>query len=262
VAGDIKETVAVGDYFVPSEDAAELYVFSHSNRHVRTLDAVTGVVLHQFGYDGGGRLTSITDRDGNVTTVERDAQGVASAIVGPYGQRTPLAMDANGYLASVTNPAGEAHRATYTAEGLLIQFAPPKGNASPLTYDSLGRLIRDTDAAGGFKALERTQAPRSHTVTLASALGRTTRYQVDALTTGNERRATTAPDGTLTETVIGVDGRGTTTLADGTVATSVAGPDPRFSMQAPLTKSLTLSTGGLSAALTMSRAVSLAIPAT
>src|SRR5262249_41685266 len=161
----------------------------------------------------------------------------------PFGQRTVLSPTANGFLASVTNPAGGAYRMVYSPDGLLTEFKDPNGHASRMTYDALGRLEQDTDAAGGFKALARTDADRSYTVDLTTALGRTARYQVDDLATGDERRLITAPDGTQTETLIGTDGSRKITRADGTVINLLEGPDPRFFMQAPIPKSLTMATG-------------------
>jgi RHS repeat-associated protein len=253
---------AGGNLVVASEDGTELYRFDAAGRrHLQTVDALTGAVLLQFGYDGANRLVTVTDADGNVTTVERDGGGTPTAIVSPYGQRTTLTVDANGYLATVTNPAGEVHRMTYTPQGLLSEFKNPKGNASPMVYDVLGRLTRDSDAAGGFKALARTEADRTYSVALSTALGRTTGYRVDDLLTGNQKRVTTAPDGTQSELLSGTDGSRKTTLPDGTIVNLVEGPDPRFSMQAPIPKSVTTSTGGLTSTFAMSRVATLSNPA-
>jgi RHS repeat-associated protein len=258
---------AAGDLTIPSTDGTELYRFSSYGRHLQTLNALTGAVLYQFAYNTAGLLTSVTDGDCNITTgdcnittIERDANGNPTAIVAPFGQRTALSLDANGYLASVTNPAGEAYGMTYTADGLLTEFKDPKGNASQMTYDTLGRLNRDTDAGGGFQALARTDADRSYTVNLSTALGRTTGYLVDDLTTGDRRRMTTAPDGTQTETRLGTDGSRKTIFPDGTVANLIEGPDPRFRMLAPISKSLTITTGGLTSTLARTRTVSPAGP--
>jgi len=129
-----------------------------------------------------------------------------------------------------------------------------------MTYDPLGRLNRDTDAGGGFKALARTDADRSHTVNLSTALGRTTGYLVDDLTTGDRRRLTTAPDGTQTETLMGTDGSRKTTFPDGTIANLIEGPDRRFRMLAPISKSRTITTAGLTSARAATRTVDLADP--
>ena len=36
---------------------------------------LTGATLFSFGYDSAGRLASITDGDGNMTTIERNSNG-------------------------------------------------------------------------------------------------------------------------------------------------------------------------------------------
>ena len=48
-----------GAALIPSPDGSEVYVFENG-RHVRTVDAMTSVVLYQLAYDANGLLTSIT----------------------------------------------------------------------------------------------------------------------------------------------------------------------------------------------------------
>jgi RHS repeat-associated protein len=250
----------LSDILIASADGSEVYVFSGAGQHQRTLNALTGATRYGFAYDANERLTTVTDGDGNVTTIEHDANGNPSAIVGPFGQRTIVTVDAHGYLASVTDPAAGTFQMGYTPDGLLTQFTDPNGHSSTVKYDPLGRLALDTDAAGGFTNLARTDADRSYTVSRTTALNRTTTYEIDNLTTGNERRANTFPDGTQTELLIGTDGSRKTTLADGTVVNLLQGPDPRFSMLTPLAKSVSITTGALTSALTTDRTAKLTDP--
>ena len=129
-----------------------------------------------------------------------------------------------------------------------------------MKYDTLGRLALETDPAGGSTTLARTDADRSYTASLTTALNRTTTYQVESQTTGNERRLTTFPDGTQTELLVGTDGSYKVSSADATTVNLLEGPDPRFSMQAPLPASLTTTTGGLTTTLTIERKINLADP--
>jgi RHS repeat-associated protein len=252
---------SAGDLFVPSADGTELYQFNASGRHLKTLNALTGGVKYQFGYNTDGYPISVTDGDGNVTTVERDAAGNATAIVAPFGQRTTLTLDANDFLASITNPAGEAHHMTYTNDGLLLTFSDPNNHTSTMTYDALGRLLTDTNAAGGSKTLARTELNSSdYIASIATSLGRTTTHKVEYPLVGGMKRTDTAPDGTVTTRVIGTDGSITMTLADGTLISSLDGPDPRFSMMAPIQKSLSTSTGGLTSTQSTARTVNLTDP--
>ncbi len=254
--------LSIGEIPIASEDGGELDIFSSGLHHLRNLNSRTGAVRYRFGYDAAGRLTTVTDGDGNVTTIERAATtGVPTAIVAPFGQRTTLTVDANGYLASITNPANETTRMTYTADGLLTGFGDPKGTSSAITYDTLGRLVKDQNAVNGSSTLSRTEQASGFTVTTTSALNRTTTHQVENLATGVQRRLNVASDGTATETLIGTDGTSTTTAANGTITTTVAGADPRFGMQSPIAKSVTLKLpSGLSLLATSERTVTLAQP--
>jgi YD repeat-containing protein len=81
-----------GELAVASEDGGLLYRFDEYGRHLQTLSTLTGAALYQFGYDTAGRLSSVTDGDGNTTSIERDADGVPTAIVAPFGQRTELSF--------------------------------------------------------------------------------------------------------------------------------------------------------------------------
>ncbi len=239
------------DLVVPSEDGGELYVFDYNGRHLQTLNAVTGAILYEMTYDGEKRLVALTDGDGNVTVIERDAAGVATAIIAPTGQRTELAYDLNGYLAGITNQAGETTAMTYGPDGLLATFATPSGAESLFEYDSLGRLTRDTGPDGGFQAFSRTETDDGYTVAKTTAEGRVTEYTMTQLPDESRSSRVTYPDGSWMETVSGTDALQTVTYSDGTVITQQFGPDPRFGMLAPVVTSSTVTApSGLSSVTT------------
>jgi RHS repeat-associated protein len=247
------------DIPIPSEDGSELYVFNSNGRHLKTLDTLTGALRYQFNYDADGYLTSITDGDGNVTSIERTGE-TPTAIVAPGGQRTTLSVNSDGWLSSVTNPAGETHTMGYSTEGLLQQFIDPLANIHTFTYEVLGRLIKDEDPVGGSITLARTEDSNSYTVTTTSALGLVRSYQVEELPTGALRRSVTQPSGAKTVTLINIDGSRITTYAYGTVVTVQYGPDPRWGMLAPVATSVTKTPSGLTRTVTTQRSVTLSDP--
>ncbi|MEO8132570.1 MAG: RHS repeat-associated core domain-containing protein [Betaproteobacteria bacterium] len=246
---------------IPSEDGSEVFAFDSAGRHLKTFDALTGALLYQFGYSAGGYLAQITDGSGNVTSIVRSGAAPTS-IVAPGGQQTTLSVNANGWLQSAANPANQTHALTYSPDGLLQTLTDPRGNVHDYTYDGLGRLTKDEDAAGGSIMLARTEQADGYTVTTTSALGRTHLYQLQLLGSGALRRTVTAPSGATTISLINTDGSEQTTFADGTITTVIQGPDPRFGMQAPIVKSVTVSKpGSVTATRLATRSVTLADPA-
>lgn len=246
---------------IPSEDGRTRYVFDSYGKHLRTEDAQTGQVLLTFGYDSLGYATSVTDAFANVTTIERNAGHVATAIVAPFGQRTELTYDGNGYLATVENPESEQVQFTYDADGLMQTMTDARGHLTEFTFDAKGRLERDEDPLGGFTALSRDNGGSTYTITKSSAMGRTTTILTEKLPTGETRTTTTAPDGTTSVALKSPSGARTSTSADGTIATAMEVPDPRFGMQAPTLSALTVtSPGGLASTTALSRSVALVNP--
>lgn len=228
-------------FLIPSADGSEIYRFDGSGRHLRTLHALTGAPLYEFGYDGGGRLITITDGDGNIITIERNSSGSPTAIVGPYGQRTTLAVDANGYLNQITDPAGQSIQFVTTESGLLTALTDARGGVHHFAYDGAGRLIRDEDAAGNVTTLSRVESATAYTITLTSA-GQPTIYASHRLPEGTRRLTTTFPDGSQSVAEQFTDGTSTIRYADGTQATAALAPDPRWGMGAPFVKSQTITT--------------------
>lgn len=235
------------DVEIPSADGSEIHVFDDDGRHLTTRDAVTGVTLWNFGYDEDGRLTSMTDRNGRNTTIQRDSFGVAQSITSPDEIVTALEV-VDDKLESVTDEVGSTWEFGYDAEsGLLETMTDPREYLHEYTYDGSGRLILDEDAGNGSKTLTRTEYDLGFEVEVETALGQVSGYRVDPGISSRLKRVRTRPDGTQTETESFRDGRTVTTHADGTVVTTWTDPDPRFGMLAPITSrtSVAYPVGGL-----------------
>lgn len=252
---------AIGDIALASKDGSEVYIFNPHGRHLRTVNALTNSVIYSFGYDSGGRLSSVTDANSNVTTITRDTNGNMTGITGPYGQNNTITLDANGYLASLTNPNGETTSFNYTADGLLTSATPPGKPASNFQYDSKGRLTQTSDPAGGGETLTRTNLATGYQVNSTTTGGQSSTYKVEFLSDGQQRRINTMPDGTVETTQFRTDGGQLVTQSDGiTQNVSVTG-DPRFGLQSPLPTSLAVTTpGGKNGTLTNARTVNLSDP--
>jgi RHS repeat-associated protein len=249
-AGDGKRRIAKrpaaptgNEIRIPSEDGALVYVFDAKGRHLRTLYALTGAVQYRFTYDKSGDLSAIADGSGNVSRIERDARAPA-AIVAPNGQRTILRTTPEGDLISITNPAGETTRLSYSNNTRLASLTDAKGQVHRFTYSGQGSLLKDENPAGGHWALARAQAASGLKIALSSALGRTSTYEVERLSTGEERRVNTGPGGAAIRVETDKDGNDRVIYPDGTVSVSEFQPDPRWGTLVPVLKSFSLSTPG------------------
>jgi len=252
---------AVGDLVLASTDGSEVYIFSPQGRHLRTVNTLTNSVVHSFGYDSSGKLTTVTDANTNVTTIARDANGTVTGITGPYGQSNSITLDANGYLASITNPNGETTSFSYTADGLLTSATPPGKPASNFQYDSKGRLTQTSDPAGGGETLTRTNLATGYQVNSTTTGGQSSTYKVEFLSDGQQKRTNTMPDGTIETTQIRTDGSQLVTQSDGITQNVGITGDPRFGLQSPMPTSLAVNTpGGKNGTLTNARTVNLSDP--
>jgi RHS repeat-associated protein len=248
-----------GELVIPSEDGSVVYIFDLRGQHQRTVDALTGALIYRFFYDASGRLTDVRDGDNNNTHIARDQNGKPTSITGPYGQTTQLVVGANGYLSSVTNPANETVSFGYDAGGLLTSMRDARGGPHVYHYDIKGRLTYDQEPDGSYKSLSRVTAGNVYTVTVRTAMTRTTTYRVENYDGGAQRRVKIAPGGTRTEQYTDVAGNQTITYADGSTRSTILGPDPRWKMLAPIVTYTSYRTpGGLTSAATNQVTVRLA----
>lgn len=254
-----------------SEDGSEVYVFSGSTgQHLQTLRPLTGALEYQFAYDAAGKLVTVTDATGNVTTINRDTSQHPIAIISPYGQITKLSVDSNGFLSQVTDPLGKSETFRNTRSGLLTSRTDANGNVFNYTYDSHGRLSKDADPLGGFTALTRTNATSGFgwTVGQTTAMGRTSSFQTtlnvpwvqNSTSTFSEQRTNTWPNG-LQATSTNTQQNGLLSrsfkLPDGTTDNKTLGPDPVWGIQVPVTTSETLAYSTLTMNVTGSRSTTL-----
>ncbi len=256
---------SVTDIYIPAEDGSELYLFTSTGLHLRTLNALTGSVRFQFTYDSAGRLLAITDGDANKTIIKRDVNGNPTAIVSPFNQVTTLAVNAGGYLSKAINPAKETVLLTYqvgSISGLLATLIDPRGNLHRFQYNVQGSLISDNAPEGvATKLVRKDINANRYAITRTTATGLKSTYEVEELPTGTTHRVVDK-NGKVTETFISLYGSRQGTNSDGSEFKLLKGPNPRFGMDAPIDETQTITTpGGLVQNTTNKSTASLSNPA-
>lgn len=232
------------ELMVPTEDGQQVFLFDRSGRHLETRNGRTGETLLSFGYTSNGALATITDGDGNTTTILRAADGSPERIVGPFGHATGIGLDSEGRLSALGLPGSITYEATYHPNGLLATFSDAVGKTATFTYDDFGRLVADEDDTGGFHHLTRTELATGWEVARTTAEGRTTVYRVETLDDGATLKTNTFPDGSQASVLVGPGAQTTASLADGTQIVTTRTADSLWGVYAPqLSTTVTLPSG-------------------
>ncbi len=182
------------------------HLISAEGQHRLTYNLETGVPLLEFGYDGDGRLSTITDRFDKIVTIERTL-GVATAIVSPEGQRTRLTIDEHNQLKELTYPDDNSFTFEYLHnDGLLTAKNEPNGNRFEHLFDDAGRVYKTTNQEGGVWQFAR-EAVAAGLVTSTTSTPNTSSI-VKRLTrsTGAVDSTVTSASGEVVTTAISADG--------------------------------------------------------
>ena len=135
-----------------------------------------------------GRLESVTDRNGNATTISYNSEGNVQAITDPAGRKITLAYH-EGLVESATDPMGHTVKYTYE-EGNLKSVTEP-GEASPrwqFKYDGSHRMTKLIDGRGGETANEYDSSNRVTSQT--DPAGRTLAFEYEPFQTKITNHAT------------------------------------------------------------------------
>ena len=105
--------------------------------------------VHHF--NGSGRPESISDRNGNTTTLHYNEAGQLEKVTDPTGKRSlTFAYNTEGLISSVTDPMGYTVRYGYENGDLVsVTRAGEEATRWHFRYESKAQLAEMTDARGG-----------------------------------------------------------------------------------------------------------------
>ncbi len=101
--------------------------------------------VQQFNADN--KIATITDRNGNVTTYQYDANGRLIAWIDPVGLTTTFTYTGNR-VSSITDPAGRVTQLQHDAAGNLIRITDPDGSSRSFSYDGRHLMTGEIDQLG------------------------------------------------------------------------------------------------------------------
>ena len=99
-------------------------------------------------YDASGRLTSIVDEAGNVTTLARDINNRLVSVGDAGGRSLALGYDGQGRLATLSAGSQAIASYLYDAAGLVHSVRYPDGGGYVFVSDEQGKVLRVEDMTG------------------------------------------------------------------------------------------------------------------
>ncbi len=128
--------------------------FSATGLHTSTVDRNGNTTT--YAYDTEGRLGSITDSRGRVTTFTY-AGGLLSSVTDPVGRVTSFTHDGAGNLTKITYPDGSTELFKYSGRHLLIEQTNQREFMTKHEYNFAGRFMRTLEPDDSTRALSSSQ---------------------------------------------------------------------------------------------------------
>ncbi len=128
-----------GTTYTP-EDSRSIFVKNADNTYTLTTKD-----QYSYGFNTNGWLTWMKDRNGNVVTIQVDAQGKVQEIIDTVGRHYPVAYNAKGLIETIKDTENRVIRYEYDANNYLVKVTDPMGGVMRYSYDSLGYLNKIED---------------------------------------------------------------------------------------------------------------------
>ena len=142
-----------------------------------------------YKFSGAGRLESVTDRNGNTTTLAYNGSGKLETITDPAGRKIKLAYNAEGLVESAEDPMKHVVKYTYESGSLATVTQP--GEAAlrwQFKYDGSHRMFELTDGRGEKSTVEYNAL--NQVISQTDPMKRETTYEYTAFHTKTTNHAT------------------------------------------------------------------------
>lgn len=102
--------------------------------------------VHQF--NSTGRLVSVSDPNGNVTSLQYNLNGKLSSVTDPFGRVLSFLVNLSGRVTSIADTTGIVADYTYGGGGELLTVTYADNSGYTIAYDSSLRLTSVSDKLG------------------------------------------------------------------------------------------------------------------
>lgn len=99
-------------------------------------------------FNSAGSLLSLTDRNGNKTTLNYAWGGTLTAVTDPFGRVLTITTNANGQVLSISDALGMIATYNYGLDATLLAVTYADNSGFQFSYDGAARLTSVTNAIG------------------------------------------------------------------------------------------------------------------
>jgi len=101
-------------------------------------------------FNSAGKLLSLSDLNGNTTSLTYDANSILSSVTDPSGRVLSVTTNANGLVTSLSDSLGTVATYLYGGSNELLSVTYADNSAFNFAYDGSQRLTSVTDALGNL----------------------------------------------------------------------------------------------------------------
>jgi len=146
-----------------------------------TTYTLTDKTQRHYHFNNDGKLTSITDKNGNTVTLTYTVENLTE-ISGPDGRTLTLTYDGSNRVTQLTGPLGRTISYAYNVDGDLISCTDALGGTWLYEYDTDHRITQITDPNGNF--LVGNVYTGARVTSQTNARGHATTFQYDTPDSG------------------------------------------------------------------------------
>ncbi|MBX3017158.1 MAG: hypothetical protein KF767_04665 [Bdellovibrionaceae bacterium] len=165
--------VGLNERYVVGGSGEEVFVFSNSGRHLRTLNALLGTTRFTFYYVAG-HLSVVQDHYGNNFQMGRDNQGRLQSVSSPFGQVNNLMRDPEGRISELIDPLGHRVQFQYGADDLVTKIVHKDSATAEYSYNENGELTAENHVGGKSWQITSSLSGTVKSVSFKTGMGRTT----------------------------------------------------------------------------------------
>ncbi len=174
-----------GEIFTAPAWTQDILSGSSSSGYTLTLEDQT---VYKFS-GSTGRLESVTDRNGNATTLSYNGSGNLETITDPTGRKIKLTYNSEGLVESAEDPMKHVIKYTYESGNIATVTQPGESALRwQFKYDGSHRMTELTDGRAGKSTIEYNSS--NQVVSQTDPMKRTTSFEYEAFDTKATNHAT------------------------------------------------------------------------